>query len=108
MNLLTVEQVTKSYGEKVLFNGVSMGINQGEKIGLIGVNGTGKSTLLKIIAGMEAADDGQVVKGNTVRIAYLPQTPEFDPDRTVLENVISGKESEKSYWNLEGQARAML
>lgn len=108
MNLLTVEQVTKSYGEKVLFDGVSMGINQGEKIGLIGVNGTGKSTFLKIIAGMETPDAGQIVKGNVVRIAYLPQNPRFNPDCTVLENVITGKQHEKSYWNIEGQARAML
>ena len=108
MNLLTVEQVTKSYGEKILFDGVSMGINQGEKIGLIGVNGTGKSTLLKMIAGMETPDAGQIVKGNAVRIEYLPQTPEFDLQCSILENVIAGKEHEKSYWNLEGQARKML
>ena len=75
MNILNVEKVSKTYGEKELFNNISLGINSGDKIGLIGVNGTGKSTLLKIIAGIEEPDEGQVVKGKGIELAYLAQTP---------------------------------
>ena len=75
MNILNVEKVSKTYGEKELFNNISLGINSGDKIGLIGVNGTGKSTLLKIIAGVEEPDEGQVVKGRGIELAYLAQTP---------------------------------
>ena len=71
MNILNVEKVSKTYGEKELFNNISLGINSGDKIGLIGVNGTGKSTLLKIIAGVEEPDEGQVVKGKGIELAYL-------------------------------------
>ena len=73
MNILNVEKVSKTYGEKELFNNISLGINSGDKIGLIGVNGTGKSTLLKIIAGIEEPDEGQVVKGKGIELAYLAQ-----------------------------------
>ena len=68
MNILNVEKVSKTYGEKELFNNISLGINSGDKIGLIGVNGTGKSTLLKIIAGVEEPDEGQVITQNGLRI----------------------------------------
>lgn len=87
MNLLTIEEVSKSYSEKILINKVSLGISDGDKIGLLGVNGTGKSTFLKIIAGIEVPDAGKIIKGNTVNIEYLPQNPEFDPEATVLEQV---------------------
>jgi ATP-binding cassette subfamily F protein uup len=90
MNLLSVENITKSYSEKLLLNNIFLGINEGDKIGLIGVNGTGKSTLLKIIAGLEDADEGRIVKGNTVSIEYLPQQPDFDLDITVIEQVFKG------------------
>ncbi|WP_055665365.1 ABC-F family ATP-binding cassette domain-containing protein [Desnuesiella massiliensis] len=94
MNLLTLENITKSYSEKVLLNNISLGINEGEKIGLIGVNGTGKSTFLKIIAGIEVADLGTIVKGNKVRIEYLSQNPDYDPNATVLEQVFKGSSPE--------------
>ncbi|MFR9070261.1 MAG: ATP-binding cassette domain-containing protein, partial [Paraclostridium sp.] len=68
MNLITLENITKSYSEKILVNNISLGINEGDKIGLIGVNGTGKSTLLKIIAGVEETDSGNITKPNNVRI----------------------------------------
>lgn len=90
MNLLSAENITKSYSEKKLLYGINMGISEGDKIGLIGINGTGKSTLLKIIAGVEKADEGEIIKGNSVRVEYLPQNPYFDPDATVLEQVFKG------------------
>lgn len=90
MNLLNVENISKSYNEKQLFKDINLGINEGDKIGLIGINGTGKTTLLKIIAGMEEADEGAVVKGSSVRIEYLPQKISFDPNATVEEQVFKG------------------
>ena len=73
MNLVTIEHLTKSYTERLLFDDTSFSINEGEKIGLIGVNGTGKSTLLKIVAGLEDADSGSVVRGRSLYIRYLSQ-----------------------------------
>lgn len=90
MNLLNVENVSKSYSEKKLFNDISVGINEGNKIGLIGINGTGKSTLLKIIIGEVPADSGRVIKGNDVRIEYLSQNPYFNSEVTILEQVFEG------------------
>lgn len=108
MNLLNVEKMSKSFTDKVLFDNVTLGINEGDKIGVIGINGTGKSTLLKIIAGLEEPDKGNVVKGKNVRIEYLTQTPVFREDLTILENVVMGKKAEKEYQNLEGKAKTML
>ena len=90
MNILTAENLTKSYGEKVLFKDISFGIEEGEKIGIIGVNGTGKSTLLKILAGVEWPDQGKVTMGNNVRLEFLPQNPEFEEKATVLQQVFKG------------------
>ena len=138
MHLLSVENISKSYGEKKLLNGVSLGLNEGDKIGLIGLNGTGKSTLLKIIADVEKADGGSIIRGTSVRIEYLPQNPVFDLVATVLEQVFKGNSkimtlireyqgailsqhasSEQisklthemdvqNAWNLESEARAIL
>ncbi len=108
MNLLTVENMSKSYTERMLFDHVTFGIGEGEKIGIIGINGTGKSTLLKIIAGLEEPDEGTVIKGKKVRIGYLSQTPEFDYTQTILQNVVQGQKAEEEYRNLEGEANAML
>ena len=94
MNILNVEKVSKTYGEKELFNNISLGINSGDKIGLIGVNGTGKSTLLKIIAGVEEPDEGQVVKGRGIELAYLAQTPLYYENENVLEYVMRGKHAD--------------
>lgn len=91
MNLLSAENLAKSYGERVLFEQVSLHINEGDKIGLIGVNGTGKSTFLSVLTGREPADAGNVTLGSGVRVAYLPQNPEFDPKATVLEQIFQGK-----------------
>lgn len=94
MNLLSLENLSKSYSEKILLNNISLGINEGEKIGLIGINGTGKSTFLKIIAGIEVPDEGSIVKGNKVRIEYLSQSPHFEMEASVIEQVFKGNSEE--------------
>ena len=88
MNILNVEKVSKTFGEKVLLDKVTLGINKGDKVGVIGVNGTGKSTLLKIIAGIEEPDEGNVIKGRNVTVTYLAQSPDHE---TVLSYVLRGK-----------------
>ena len=109
MNLLTAENISKSFNsDKILFDNISLGINEGDKIGLIGINGTGKSTLLKILAGEEEADSGKLTKGNAVRIAYLPQNPEFDDNESVISEVIKGKKAKNEFWDMEGEARSLL
>jgi ATP-binding cassette subfamily F protein uup len=90
MNILSAEGISKSYSEKILFNDISLGINDGDKIGLIGINGVGKSTLLKVIAGVETADTGKIIKGSTVRIGYLSQNPVLKSGVTVLNQVFEG------------------
>ena len=90
MHLLSVEHITKSYGEKLLFENVTFGVEDGDKIGIIGVNGTGKSTFLKVIAGLEPADSGTISIGNRVTVRMLAQDPAFAPDETALEHVLGG------------------
>ena len=97
MNILNIEHVSKIFGEKKIFDDVSYGIHEGDKIGIIGINGTGKTTLLKIIAGLEETDEGQVIRQNGLRVTYLPQNPEFAKEDTVLgyvTRVTQGKEYE--------------
>lgn len=106
MNILNIEHISKIYGEKVIFDDVSCGIHQGDKIGIIGVNGTGKTTLLKIIAGIEEPDLGQVICGNGISVAYLPQNPEFPKELTILEYVMEGKEHQD--WKTESDAKSIL
>lgn len=108
MNVLNVEDITKVYGEKVLVDHVSLGINEGDKIGIVGVNGCGKSTFLKIIAGVIEPDSGQVIKNNKADIAYLAQNTEFEPEDTILEYVMRGKVSSNPNWNLEAEAKTIL
>ncbi len=108
MNLLTLENVSKSFTERMLFDHINLGINEGDKIGVIGINGTGKSTLLKIIAGLEETDEGKRTCGNKLRIAYLPQTPAFDDTKSILANVTEGQTAKESYRNITGEARSML
>ena len=106
MVLLTLDQITKSYTEKKLLNQISFTLNEGDKVGVIGINGTGKSTLLKIVAGIEQPDQGKVVKSNSVRIGYLPQNPVFTPGNTVLEQVLDGISNQLD--TKEYEAKAML
>lgn len=106
MNILNIEHISKMYGEKTLFDDVSLGIHQGDKIGVIGVNGTGKTTLLKIIAGLEETDQGEIICGNGIRISYLPQNPEFPKKQTILSYVMDGKEHQD--WKTESEAKTIL
>ncbi len=103
-----MEHVEKSFTDRVLLGDISFGINEGERIGVIGINGTGKSTLLKIIAGCEEADSGTLTKTRGLRVAYLPQTPVFEEGKTILENVTTGLLAQEAYRNINGEATAML
>ncbi|MBS5928428.1 MAG: ABC-F family ATP-binding cassette domain-containing protein [Clostridium sp.] len=94
MNLITLENISKSYSEKILLNNVSLGINDGDKIGIIGINGAGKSTLLKIITGKDEFFDGSITKGKNVRIEFLSQSQDFQDDATVLEQIFKGDSKE--------------
>ena len=106
MNILNIEHVSKVFGEKVVLDDVSYGVHQGDKIGIIGINGTGKSTILKIIGGLEEPDEGQVITQNGLRITYLPQMPEFPQGASVLDYVAEGKWQKD--WSTESEARNVL
>ena len=108
MNILTVDNITKSYGVRKIFDGASFFLQEGEKAGIIGINGTGKSALLKIIAGLEETDDGTVIKANHCLVRYLPQNPEFAPEETVLEAVLRGNRVEENAGTIEADAKSML
>lgn len=106
MNILNIEHISKIYGEKVIFDDVSLGIHSGDKIGVIGVNGTGKTTLLKIIVKINEPDKGQIICGNGIRVSYLPQNPEFPKRQSILEYVMDGKEHQD--WKTESEAKTIL
>ncbi len=108
MNLLTMENLTKSYTERLIFDHTSFSINEGEKIGLIGINGTGKSTLLRLAAGLEEPDEGTVVRSRGLDIRFLPQNPQFQEGDTILESIVRENEGHGHVWDLESQAKAML
>lgn len=108
MNLLTMKNIHKAYTDKVLFKGADFSVNTGDKIGVIGINGTGKSSLLKMIAGIDTCDAGLIVKGNNVVVNYLPQSPTFHDDETIYEHVITANSTEENKWSIEGDARALL
>jgi len=108
MNLLNIEDMSKSYTERMLFDHVSFSLQEGEKIGVIGINGTGKSTLLKILAGEEEPDDGKITMANHVVLRYLPQHPVFDPQKTSLECVLEGNVTDENRWTVESDAKAMM
>lgn len=107
MLLLTAEKISKSYNEKILLKDVAFGINSGDKIGIIGINGTGKSTLLKMIAGLETPDTGAVTRSGGVRVGYLPQNPVFEDGITVLQQVMRGI-SEQQRETKEYECKAIL
>ena len=106
MNILNMEHITKVYGDKVIFDDISVGIHQGDKIGIIGINGTGKTTFLRILAGLEEADEGQVIRQNGLRLSYLSQHPQFPEGATILSYVSEGKR--ETDWNPETDAHMVL
>ncbi len=108
MNLVTAEHLTKSYTERLLFDDTDLAVNEGEKIGVIGINGTGKSTLLRLVAGLEEPDQGTVTRGRNLDIRYLPQNPKFTPKDTVLQSIVRDNEGHEHPWDLESQAKTML
>ena len=107
MLLLTAEKIRKSYTEKMLLNDIVLGINSGDKIGVIGINGAGKSTLLKIIAGLDTPDSGTVTRSGGVRVGYLPQNPVFEAGITVLKQVMRGI-AEQQRESKEYECKAIL
>ena len=108
MNILNVENVSKTYMSKPVLDGVTVGISDTDKIGVVGTNGTGKSTLLKIVAGISEPDSGRVIRTNSLRISYLPQNPVFDPDKTLLENITDKIYAGGDNWDKMGEIKATL
>ncbi|MBP3298009.1 MAG: ABC-F family ATP-binding cassette domain-containing protein, partial [Lachnospiraceae bacterium] len=108
MNILNLENVSKTYMSKKVLSNVCIGIDDEDKIGVVGANGTGKSTILGITAGAIEADEGAVVKGAGIRISYLPQEPVFDENRTVLENVTAAIYAGEDHWDKMGEIKANL
>lgn len=108
MNLINIENLTKSYTERKLFDGASFSLQEGEKVGVIGINGTGKTTLLRMIMGEEETDEGTVTLANHVVLRYLPQHPEFALDKGSLECVLEGNVTEENRWSIESEAKAMM
>src|SRR6185436_13628242 len=92
MNYLTLENISKSYADKILFKEISISINEGEKIAIVAKNGTGKSTLLKIAAGKENPDEGKVYLRKEIKSAYLEQDPEFSPEKSVMDEVFDSSQ----------------
>lgn len=90
MNVINIEHISKIFGEKQIFDDASFGIQEGDKIGIIGINGTGKTTLLKMVAGLEEPDDGQIVRQNGIQMVYLTQNPEFPDGATLQSWALSG------------------
>lgn len=108
MNLLTAKEITKIYTDKNLFTGADFSIEEKDKVGVVGINGTGKSTLLRILAGIEEPDAGEVVKGNKVYVRYLPQNPEFPKGMTIYDYVVTENKTEDNEWSIAGDSKSML
>ena len=107
-NIVTIEHLSKVYTERQIFQDTDFSINEGEKVALIGVNGTGKSTLLRIIAGLEEPDEGSMAMRRELEIRFLPQTPSFDPEDTILEAILHDNEGHQHVWDLETEAKKFL
>ena len=108
MNLINIENLTKFYTERKLFDGAAFSLQDGEKVGVIGINGTGKTTLLRMIMGEEETDEGTVATANHVVMRYLPQHPEFEPGKSSLECVLEGNVTDENRWSIESDAKAMM
>ena len=108
MNLINIENITKSYTDSLLFDEASFSVNEQEKVGIIGINGTGKTTLLKMIVGLEEPDKGTITRANHIVIRYLSQNPVFDEGATVLECVMKNNLTHENEWSLESEAKSML
>ena len=106
MNIINIEHISKVYGEKVIFDDASYGIQEGDKIGIIGINGTGKTTLLNMIAGREETDSGSIIRQNGLHIAYLSQNPVYEKEDTVLSFVTRG--IDPSDWTAISEAKSNL
>lgn len=107
MNIINLENITKVFGDRVLFKDISLGINEHDKVGIIGVNGTGKTTLLKIIAGIEETDHGKVTRAGNTTVSFLEQMPQFNKNESILEYVRSGG-LKKEIWDKETEAKIIL
>ena len=108
MNLINVENITKSYTDSLLFDEASFTVDEQEKVGIIGINGTGKTTLLRMIVGLETPEKGTITRANHIVIRYLPQHPSFREHSTVLEAVMEGNLRHDNEWSLESEAKTML
>ena len=108
MNLFTMEHVTKSYTDRILLDDVDFSMNENEKIGVIGINGMGKSTLLKVVAGIEPCEQGKISMRNQLKMSVLPQTPVFEDGTTVLGAAVKGNVNELNRWTIEADAKSML
>lgn len=108
MNLLTAEHLTKVFTQRRLLDDTDFSINEGEKIGVIGINGTGKSTLLRLIAGLDEPDAGTITRGRNLTIRYLPQTPVFDEDATVLDAILKDNVNSINEWSVESEALSAI
>ena len=108
MIIMTLEGIGISFGDTVLLQNVTQGIEDYDRIGVIGINGTGKSTLLAIIAGALQPDEGKIISRNGLKISYLPQNPVFDAKHSVLENVVQNISQDQEFWNVQGEAAATL
>lgn len=106
---LQVEDLTKSYGDRMLFDSITFGVNEGDKIGVIAKNGTGKSTLLRLLSGKESPDSGTVTFRNDLRVGFLDQAPEFEPGTTLMHNLLPAiYENDHEEWSREDRVRQML
>ena len=108
MNILTADNITKAFGERKLFDKASFFLQEGEKAGIIGINGTGKSTLLKMIAGLEEPDEGQIIRASGMMIGFLPQHPQFADDETVLKAVLGDAGISENGQDKESEAKSMM
>lgn len=108
MNIISTNQIVKGYSDRILLNQVTFGIDQNDKIGVVGINGTGKTTFLKILAKLEETDSGSIVYNHNITVTYLPQNPIFTTNCTILEYVLADQKIQNKNWNIEGEAKSIL